>query len=87
MREDDEGTAARRLDYDGQELRVHRTKRRVPRTLRHSYIVITLLPLRRLPVHMAEFRTTHHPKRHLQHQKRTIATKQINKTIYLQFHL
>lgn len=65
VREDDEGATTRRLHNDRQKLGVHRTEGRVPGTLRHSDVVIALLPLERLPVHMAEFGAAYHAKRHL----------------------
>lgn len=49
-----EGAAARRLHNDGQELGVHCTERRVPRTLGYSDVIIALLPLQGLPVNVAE---------------------------------
>lgn len=69
VRQDYEGTATRGLNDDGQELGVHSTKRRVPRTFGNSNIVITLFTFQGLPVNVAEFRTTHHSKRHLEDEK------------------
>lgn len=50
----DEGASSCRLNDNRQELGVHRTERRVPRTLRHSDVIITLLPFHGLPVNMPE---------------------------------
>lgn len=61
----DEGTAARRLDDDGQKLRIDRAERRVPAALRHAYIVVALFALQRLAEHVPELGASHHTKRHL----------------------
>lgn len=65
MRQDDEGTAARRLHDDGEKLGIHRAERRVPRRLGHPDVVVALLALQGSSVHVAELAGAHHAERHV----------------------
>lgn len=65
MRQDDEGTATRRLHDDGEKLGIHGAERRVPRRLGHPDIVVALLALQRSSVHVAELAGAHHAERHV----------------------
>jgi len=63
--QDDEGSAARRLHDDGQELGIHGAECGVPAGLGNPYVVVALLPLQGLSVDVAEFGAAHYAKRHL----------------------
>lgn len=68
MGQHDEGAAAGALDDDGEELGIDGAKGRVPRTLRHPYVVVALLPFQGLAVDVSEFRRAHHTERHLENK-------------------
>lgn len=65
VRQDDEGTAARRLHDDGQELGVDRAECGVPAGLGDAYVVVALFPLQGLSIDVAEFGAAYHAERHL----------------------
>lgn len=55
MWQNDESTAARRLDDDGQELWIDSAEGRVPTALGDADVVVALLPLQRLSVDVTKF--------------------------------
>lgn len=65
VRQDDEGTAARRLHDDGKELGIDRAERRVPGGLGHPNVVVALLALQGSSVHVAKLAGAHHAERHV----------------------
>lgn len=62
MWQDDEGSAARRLYDNGQELGIHRAECGVPAGLGYPYVVVALLPLESLSVDVAELGAAHYAK-------------------------
>lgn len=62
MWQNDESTATRRLDDDGQELWIHSAEGGVPTALGDADVVVALLALQRLSVDVTKFGASHNPK-------------------------
>lgn len=65
VRQDDKGTATRRLYDNGEKFGIHGAERRVPRRFGDSNIIVALLALQRRSVHVAKLAGTHHAERHV----------------------
>lgn len=64
MGKHDEGTAARRLNDNGEKFWIHCTKCRIPAWFWYTNIVVALFALQRLSIHMTKLWTSHNPKWH-----------------------
>lgn len=62
MWQNDESTATRRLDDDGQELGIYSAEGGVPTALGDADVVVALLALQRLSVDVTKFGASHNPK-------------------------